>query len=146
MRFSAVAREVQTSNKPATAATKIKLQAPGSSKEEEFELIEGNMKSASFLCVGIDVVNSHAAEAESDEEPDALVTYLWDEVRSLRLQLLETQLRNATIEAEVREEVVKESEEHLAEMKAAYDRRLQMEVSYCPRLSYELSREAYRDP
>jgi kinesin family protein 20 len=54
---------------------------------------------------------------------------LWDEVRSLRLQLLETQLQNATIEAEVREEVVKESEEHLAEMKAAYDRRLQMEVS-----------------
>lgn len=129
MRFSAVAREVQTSTKPATEATKIKLQAPGSNKEEEFELIEGNTTFVSFVGHGIDILASHAAEAESDEEPDALVTYLWDEVRSLRLQLLETQLQNATIEAEVREEVVKESEEHLAEMKTAYDRRLQMEVS-----------------
>lgn len=74
-----------------------------------------------------------------------MVTYLWDEVRSLRLQLLETQLQNATIEAEVREEVVRETEEHLAEMKASYDRRLQMEVSYCRRLSYGISREAYLD-
>jgi hypothetical protein len=39
MRFSAVAREVQTSVN--TPATRIKLQAPGSNKEEEFELIEG---------------------------------------------------------------------------------------------------------
>jgi hypothetical protein len=57
------------------------------------------------------------------------VSYLWDEVRSLRIQLLDAQLHTATIEAEVRDEVVKETEEHIHELKLAYDRRLQTEVS-----------------
>lgn len=57
------------------------------------------------------------------------MTYLWDQVRELRAQLLEAQLQNAVIEAEVREEVVQETQETLEEMKRAYDERLAIEVS-----------------
>jgi hypothetical protein len=58
------------------------------------------------------------------------VTYLWDQVRELRAQLLEAQLQNAVIEAEVREEVVQETQETLEEMKRAYNERLAIEVSF----------------
>ena len=57
------------------------------------------------------------------------MTYLWDQVRELRAQLLEAQLQNAVIEAEVREEVVQETQETLEEMKRAYNERLAIEVS-----------------
>jgi hypothetical protein len=78
-------------------------------------------------------------DAESEDEPrDAIVTYLWDQVRELRAQLLEAQLQNAVIEAEVREEVVQETQETLEEMKRAYDERLAVEVGFllvCKRLN-----------
>lgn len=66
------------------------------------------------------------------------MTYLWDQVRELRAQLLEAQLQNAVIEAEVREEVVQETQETLEEMKRAYNERLAIEVSsilVCKRLN-----------
>ena len=66
------------------------------------------------------------------------MTYLWDQVRELRAQLLEAQLQNAVIEAEVREEVVQETQETLEEMKRAYDQRLAIEVGsllVCKRLN-----------
>jgi len=69
MRFSAVAREVQTSNKHATAATKIRLQAPGSSKEEEFELIEGDLTFASLICLDIDVLASPQRKRRATKRP-----------------------------------------------------------------------------
>jgi hypothetical protein len=75
-------------------------------------------------------LTSHIDTESEDEPRDAIVTYLWDQVRELRAQLLEAQLQNAVIEAEVREEVVQETQETLEEMKRAYNERLAIEVSF----------------
>lgn len=67
-------------------------------------------------------------DEEEDEERDAMVEYLFEQVKELRVALLESEMRNATLEADVREEVVQEMQEQLKEMNEAFRRRLQDEV------------------
>lgn len=53
---------------------------------------------------------------------------LFDEVEELRMQLFESEMRCAIIEAEVREEVMREMELRMASMEKMYARRLMHEV------------------
>jgi len=89
-------------------------------------------------------------EGDKDEDDDypinPLVDALFDEVENLRLQvrsmsereearswlsfqLFDAEMRGALIEAETREEVMREMEDRMRTMEAMYSRRLMREVS-----------------
>ena len=53
---------------------------------------------------------------------------LFDEVENLRLQLYEAEMRCALVEAETREEVMREMEERMRKMEEMYSRRITSEV------------------
>lgn len=57
-----------------------------------------------------------------------MVAYLWDQVRELRVQLTESEIQAATIEADVREEVVHEMQSYLDDVRTGYEKRLNEEV------------------
>ena len=103
-------------------------------------------------CVDVDVVRAEDEEMgeveEDDDEPiNPLVDALFDEVEKLRmqacvmfflrnttithkdLQLFESEMRCAIIEAETREEVMKEMDERMRSVERMYARRLMNEVS-----------------
>ncbi|KAF9015039.1 P-loop containing nucleoside triphosphate hydrolase protein [Cyathus striatus] len=68
-------------------------------------------------------------EYNKDDEPgNSLVDELFDEIEYLRLQLFESEMRCATIEAEVREEVIREMEERMRNVEQMYSRRLMREL------------------
>ncbi|KAJ6501609.1 kinesin-like protein [Mycena vitilis] len=70
-----------------------------------------------------------AAESDDDDEPiNPLVDALFDEVEELRMQLFESEMRCAIVEADVREEVMREMELRMASMEKMYARRLMNEV------------------
>ncbi|KAJ7923049.1 kinesin-like protein KIF23 [Mycena leptocephala] len=69
-----------------------------------------------------------AAESDDDEPINPLVDALFDEVEALRMQLFESEMRCAIIEADVREEVMREMELRMASMEKMYARRLMNEV------------------
>ncbi|CAE6457406.1 unnamed protein product [Rhizoctonia solani] len=66
---------------------------------------------------------------DDDDVPrDTLVDELFEEVEYLRERLFETEMRASTIEAEIREEVMKEMEERMQAMEKMFMRRLASEV------------------
>ncbi|KAF8202929.1 kinesin-like protein [Pholiota molesta] len=66
-------------------------------------------------------------EEEDDDPINPLVDALFDEVEHLRMQIFESEMRCAVIEAETREEVMREMEERMHAMEAMYARRLMSE-------------------
>lgn len=72
---------------------------------------------------------SDGKEDESDDEAiNPLVDALFDEIENLRLKLYEAEIRCAVVEAETREEVMKEMEERMREVERTYAQRLMSEV------------------
>ncbi|KAJ3994947.1 kinesin-like protein [Lentinula boryana] len=72
-------------------------------------------------------------ETSEDEQADdvpinPLVDALFDEIEYLRLQLYESEMRCALVEAEVRDEVMREMETRMADMEDMYTRRLAKEI------------------
>ena len=68
---------------------------------------------------------------DDDDEPiNPLVDALFDEIESLRMQLFESEMRCAIIEAETREEVIEEMEERMRQMENMYTRRLLKQVRF----------------
>ncbi|KAJ8593261.1 kinesin-domain-containing protein [Rhizopogon salebrosus TDB-379] len=66
---------------------------------------------------------------EDDDEPiNPLVDALFDEIEDLRLQLYEAEMRCVIVEAETREDVMKEMEERMREIEKTYSQRLMSEV------------------
>ncbi|KAL5640684.1 hypothetical protein ACGC1H_001237 [Rhizoctonia solani] len=65
---------------------------------------------------------------EDDVPRDTLVDELFEEVDYLRERLYEAEMRASTIEAEIREEVMKEMEERMQAMEKMFMRRLASEV------------------
>ncbi|KAF8168235.1 P-loop containing nucleoside triphosphate hydrolase protein [Crassisporium funariophilum] len=70
-------------------------------------------------------------ELDMDQDDDypinPLVDALFDEVENLRLQLFESEMRCAIIEAETREEVMREMEDRMRAMEQMYSRRMMSE-------------------
>ncbi|PSR80701.1 hypothetical protein PHLCEN_2v6617 [Hermanssonia centrifuga] len=66
-------------------------------------------------------------ESDEDEPINPLVDALFDEIESLRLQLFESEMRSAIIEAETREEVMQEMEGRMLQIEKTYRRRLEKE-------------------
>ncbi|KAK2462014.1 hypothetical protein APHAL10511_006477 [Amanita phalloides] len=68
-------------------------------------------------------------ESNDDDEPiNPLVDALFDEVERLRMQLYEAEMRRAIIEAETREDVMREMEDRMKSMEAIHSRRLMSEL------------------
>ncbi|OAX44922.1 kinesin-domain-containing protein [Rhizopogon vinicolor AM-OR11-026] len=68
-------------------------------------------------------------EDDDDDEPiNPLVDALFDEIEDLRLRLYEAEMRCVIVEAETREDVMKEMEERMREIEKTYNQRLMREV------------------
>lgn len=68
------------------------------------------------------------AEDESDEQ-DMLVDYLFEQLRDLKTQLFESEMRNAQLEVDIREEVSRDLQDSIKRIHADYEKRLQVAVS-----------------
>ncbi|TFK57609.1 kinesin-domain-containing protein [Heliocybe sulcata] len=143
MRFAAVAREVAVQRagspvKRAMSPTKKSQQqesvglgfAPNRRKVMLSSL--GANRKVSQTQVEIVEEDEETAEQGSDDDPeliDPMVDALFEEIDILRLQLVESQLRCAMIEAETREEVMKEMDERMRSMEGMFQRRLMNEIA-----------------
>ncbi|KAL7420661.1 hypothetical protein Q5752_004612 [Cryptotrichosporon argae] len=140
MRFSAVAREIQTTahNKVGFPLLKrqissqfnaikhavqprpnrIKVVVPNEARRERetggFVMVEEELE-----------VVEEDDDADEDDEQDALVEYLFEQLKEMKTQLYQSELRNASIEVEVREEVAREMQQTIQRMHADFAQRLQ---------------------
>lgn len=68
------------------------------------------------------------AEDESDDEQDMLVDYLFEQLRDIKTQLFESEMRNAQLEVDIREEVSRDLQDTIKRIHADYEKRLQAAV------------------
>ncbi|WRT68205.1 uncharacterized protein IL334_005180 [Kwoniella shivajii] len=155
MRFSAIAREIQTtaSNKvgfpllkrqistqisafkhAVSGPMKIKVTVPVLPKPEleDGRKLAMDRESQGFVMVEEELeVVEESEQGESDEEEgqDALVEYLFEQLKEMKSRLYESEMRNASIEVEVREEVAKEMQESLQKMHNDFGRQLNEQVA-----------------
>ncbi|KAJ7102378.1 kinesin-like protein [Mycena belliarum] len=144
MKFAALAREVYVTPAPApvqrlpatskTQGTAAKRSPPEAAKPYRRKVTistggpgSGRKASEAVLEV-LEVDEGDAAESDDDEPINPLVDALFDEVEELRMQLFESEMRCAIIEADIREEVMREMEARMASMEKMYARRLMNEV------------------
>ncbi|KAJ3815667.1 kinesin-like protein [Lentinula aff. lateritia] len=158
MKFAALAREVYVNPTPApvqrvptvgpgkTTGKTIKQLGPLTLNDPDIApkpfsrkvtiSIDGNSKSGRKASEAVlQVLEVPEPEDETGEEEQAddvpinpLVDALFDEIEYLRLQLYESEMRCALVEAEVRDEVMREMETRMADMEDMYTRRLTKEI------------------
>ncbi|KAK4685060.1 kinesin family member 20, partial [Tremellales sp. Uapishka_1] len=156
MRFSAIAREIQTtaSNKvgfpllkkqisthfgnlknAVSGPTKIKVMVPVLETAEQTKVDgRGKEKKAERESSGFVMVEEEMEVIEDDEDPeeddekDLLVEHLFEQLRELKTRLYESEMRNASIEVEVREEVAREMSETLHKAQGDYEKRFHDQV------------------
>ncbi|RDB29118.1 Kinesin-like protein KIF20B [Hypsizygus marmoreus] len=154
MKFAALAREVYVTPAPAPVhrmkgpgkTTGITIKSLGPLTLNDPEILPnphrrkvtismggpGNGKRASEAILEVleeDEPNEGQDEDGSDDDPDnPLVDALFDEVEDLRMQLFESEMRCAIVEAETREEVMREMEARMRTMEEMYSRRLMNEL------------------
>lgn len=86
---------------------------PEPEQEEEIQVIEEE----------IEVVEEEP-EDEEDDEKDYFVDYLFEQLKELKAALYESEMRNASIEVEIREEASRDMQEMIQRMQADFNRRL----------------------
>ncbi|OXB36630.1 hypothetical protein LQV05_005399 [Cryptococcus neoformans] len=157
MRFSASAREVQTtaSNRvglpllkrqistqfnalrhAVSAPMKIKVTVPvipkddGAASRATKSKIVAERESQGFVMVEEELeVKEEDAEDEDEEDKDLLVEYLFDQLKEMKTRLYESEMRAAAIEVEVREEVAREMQESMQRMHKEFSQRLNEHVA-----------------
>ncbi|KAH9178910.1 kinesin-domain-containing protein [Lactarius sanguifluus] len=141
MKFAALAREVSIvapmkhapptgrANAPTTIGD-LQPARPRVSHHRKVVLSTSRGGERKFSEAQLDVVEEDEdVEDGLEEEPlNGLVEALFDEIEHLRLQLFESEMRSAVIEAETREEVMREMEERILEIEKRFTRRLMNEV------------------
>ncbi|KAH9081853.1 kinesin-domain-containing protein [Lactarius deliciosus] len=141
MKFAALAREVSIvapmkhapptgrANAPTTIGD-LQPARPRVSHHRKVVLSASRGGERKFSEAQLDVVEEDEdVEDGLEEEPlNGLVEALFDEIERLRLQLFESEMRSAVIEAETREEVMREMEERISEIEKRFTRRLMNEV------------------
>ncbi|EGO30926.1 hypothetical protein SERLADRAFT_359061 [Serpula lacrymans var. lacrymans S7.9] len=151
MKFSALTREVYTTmnNAPIpripASPTKRSAAVPGNSDRSWASgLPKATTRKVTISSIGpgrkiseaqLEVLEEDEEAGEADYDPNdddepinPLVDALFDEVEELRLRLYEAEMRCAIIEADTREEVMKEMDERMRAMENMYTRRLMTEV------------------
>ncbi|KAK8854933.1 hypothetical protein IAR55_003672 [Kwoniella newhampshirensis] len=157
MRFSAIAREIQTtaSNKvgfpllkrqistqfsafkhAVSGPMKIKVVVPVLPKTEEVEMDKGGAKVAAdresqgFVMVEEELeVVEEDEDSDSEDERDPLVDHLFEQLKEMKTRLYESEMRNASIEVEIREEVARDMQEALQKMHDDFAKRLHEQVT-----------------
>ncbi|KAG1773012.1 kinesin-domain-containing protein [Suillus occidentalis] len=137
MKFSALAREVSTTVNNAP----VPRVQPNSSKRSTVGSALPRKVTISSLLPNKKVSEAHLevleedeasedgeSEGEDDEPINPLVDALFDEIEDLRLRLYEAEMRCVIVEAETREDVMKEMEERMREIEKTYSQRLMSEV------------------
>ncbi|KAF9535482.1 P-loop containing nucleoside triphosphate hydrolase protein [Crepidotus variabilis] len=156
MKFAALAREVFITPAPApvqrvpivgpgkTQGNKIKQLGPLTLKDPEIapypysrkvHISVGGPQTGKAVKQAVLEVREEDEPPQDEDEDDhdedfpinPLVDALFDEVENLRLQLFEAEMRSALVEAETREEVMREMEERMRKMEEMYSRRLRSE-------------------
>ncbi|KAG8715291.1 hypothetical protein FRC11_004801 [Ceratobasidium sp. 423] len=108
-----------------SAASKLGSPAPPVRTARKVRLSEGTPAETVLEVVEED----ETYDDDDDDIPrDTLVDELFEEVDYLRERLYEAEMRASTIEAEIREEVMKEMEERMQAMEKMFMRRLASEV------------------
>ncbi|KAL4069405.1 kinesin-domain-containing protein [Scleroderma citrinum] len=146
MKFSALAREVSTivnnAPVPRLQASPTKLGSALHARQPPSGISRGVIRKVTISSAGPGkkVSETHLDILEEDEQSDEndsgsedepinpLVDALFDEIEDLRMRLYEAELRCAIVEAETREEVMKEMEERMREVERTYAQRLMSEV------------------
>ncbi|EIW86481.1 kinesin-domain-containing protein [Coniophora puteana RWD-64-598 SS2] len=148
MKFSALAREVHTATnnapaprvlaaptKPGPARGPLKSGLPPPNMPTRKVTISSVGPNRRVSEAHLEIVEEDEESGPDDEEDDEdeepinpLVDALFDEVEQLRMKLHEAELRCAVVEAETREEVMKEMEERMLVMQQTYSRRLMSEL------------------
>ncbi|KIR99720.1 kinesin family member 20/23 [Cryptococcus deuterogattii 2001/935-1] len=157
MRFSASAREVQTtaSNRvglpllkrqistqfnafkhAVSAPMKIKVTVPvipkddGAASRSTKSKIVAERESQGFVMIEEELeVKEEDAEDEDEEDKDLLVEYLFDQLKEMKTRLYESEMRAAAIEVEIREEVAREMQESMQRMHKEFSQRLNEHVA-----------------
>ncbi|OBZ79245.1 Kinesin-like protein KIF20A [Grifola frondosa] len=103
--------------------------------EAHLEVLEGEILRSAGTCVLMTLPVEDEEPNEGDDNGDnsdgpinPLVDALFDEIENLRIQLYESEMRCALIEADTREEVMLEMEERMQSMEKMFARRLTREV------------------
>ncbi|WVF72614.1 hypothetical protein IAT40_007432 [Kwoniella sp. CBS 6097] len=160
MRFSAIAREIQTtaSNKvgfpllkrqistqfsafkhAVSGPMKIKVtvpvipkadQKPSTAQPLPEKKLAMDRESQGFVMVEEELeVVEESEESEDEDDKDALVEYLFDQLKEMKTRLYESEMRNASVEVEVREEVAKEMQEAMQRMQQDFARQFNEQVA-----------------
>ncbi|KAG7098944.1 hypothetical protein E1B28_000834 [Marasmius oreades] len=156
MKFSALAREVYVNPAPAPVQ-RVPVVGPGKAQGRTIKrlgpmtlkdpaIVPNALRRKVTISTGgpgsgkkmseqtLEVLEVDEADEENNDEGDddspinPLVDALFDEIEDLRMQLYDSEMRCALIEAETREEVMREMEERMQEMERMYTRRLMKEV------------------
>ncbi|KAF5375059.1 hypothetical protein D9758_000107 [Tetrapyrgos nigripes] len=158
MKFAALAREVYTTPAPAPVHQAPVITGPGKlqgkvikklgpltlndpevvpkpfGRKVTLSMGGGSSKKQSEAVVEVLEVDETQDKSNTDEDDDddmtinPFVDELFDEIEYLRLQLFEAEMRCAIIEADTREEVMREMEERMANMEQMYRKRLMKEI------------------
>ncbi|KAH7883877.1 kinesin-domain-containing protein, partial [Phlebopus sp. FC_14] len=141
MKFSALAREVSTvvNNAPVPRVQGSPTKRSAATKPVPTGLPRPVTRKVTILSSGVGkrVSEAHLEVLEEDEDGDdhsddepinPLVDALFDEIEDLRLRLYEAEMRCTIVEAETREEVMKEMEERMRVVERTYAHRLMCEV------------------
>ncbi|WVQ99831.1 hypothetical protein IAU59_006974 [Kwoniella sp. CBS 9459] len=158
MRFSAIAREIQTtaSNKvgfpllkrqistqfsafkhAVSGPMKIKVTVPVIPKTDAKpsavlpeKKLAMDRESQGFVMVEEELeVVEESEESEDEDDKDALVEYLFDQLKEMKTRLYESEMRNASVEVEVREEVAKEMQQAMQRMQQDFARQFSEQVA-----------------
>ncbi|KAI6136884.1 kinesin-domain-containing protein [Pisolithus sp. B1] len=144
MKFSALAREVSTvvNNAPLPRLQSSPTKPGLHTGLHPSRIPRGVVRKVTISSIGPGkkVSEAQLTILEEDEESDGkvdesddeainpLVDALFDEIENLRLKLYEAEIRCAVVEAETREEVMKEMEGRMREVERTYAQRLMSEV------------------
>ncbi|EIW67429.1 hypothetical protein TREMEDRAFT_33924 [Tremella mesenterica DSM 1558] len=157
MRFSAIARDIQTTamNPPksgfpllkrqistqfsafkhaVSGPMKIKVVVPvlpqdkGKDKFVTHPFVGRSRETDDFVMVEEELEVVEESESDDEEEKDWLVEHLFEQLREYKTRLYESEMRNAIIEIEVREEVTKEMQEQMQKMHVEYSQRFADQV------------------
>ncbi|KAF9243827.1 kinesin-domain-containing protein [Melanogaster broomeanus] len=137
MKFSALAREVSTviNNAPIARVQASPTKRSAVTKPVPVGSPYGVTRKVTISSFGPGkkLSEAHLEVLEEDEETmtnlfNPLVDALFDEIEDLRLRLYEAEMRCAIVEAETREEVMREMEERMRAVERSYAQRLMSEV------------------
>lgn len=88
--------------------------APEAEPEVEIEVVEEE----------IEVVEEEPEDDDEDDEKDYFVDYLFEQLKELKAALYESEMRNASLEVEIREEASRDMQETIQRMQADFNKRL----------------------